>query len=166
MPRAGPEATGLKAALVQRIVGYKPSFESYFSAPPPLAVRQPQEPTDGEECFGKKDLMDGAQPGPEDVVTEAVDLLQEVKKEMKKYIVEPTLPRENSPRLWWKANERRFPLLAVLARDYLSIPGSSSSLERLFSRFGLVVNPRRNRIDPALARMIIFCHENIRRKVF
>ena len=122
----------------------------------PAAAEQTHKNTEAEECFGETDLMHGAQPGPEDVPTQAVDLLQEVKKEIKKYGLEPTLAREMSPRQWWKANEPRFPLLAVLARDYLSIPGSSSSLEHLFSRFGLVINPRRNRINPSLAMEIIF----------
>ena len=110
--------------------------------------------------------MKGAQPDAEHVGEQAEDLLKAAKHEIRAYLLQPTLPRKESPRLWWRDNQHRFPLLAATARDHMSIPGSSSSLERLFSRFGLVVNPRRNRIKPELAKMIIFCHENIRRRNF
>ena len=39
---------------------------------------------------------------------------------------------------WWKANEHRFPRLALMARQYLAVPASSAACERLFSSVGLV----------------------------
>ena len=158
----GLDSSGYKPDLIARLIAYKPSI----TPPAEVAAAESEKPPQSDGCFGEDDLMDGAQPGPDDVPAAALDLMKEVRKEIKKYLTEPTLSRGSCPRQWWKNNESRYPLLAVAARDHLSIPGSSSSLERLFSRFGLVVNPRRNRIKSKLAIMVIFCHENIRRQVF
>ncbi|KAF7358612.1 Dimer-Tnp-hAT domain-containing protein [Mycena sanguinolenta] len=40
----------------------------------------------------------------------------------------------DAPLLWWKEYEHRFPVVARMARDFLAIPGTSVSVERLFSR--------------------------------
>jgi hypothetical protein len=34
---------------------------------------------------------------------------------------------------WWKLNEKSYPFLAQLAMDYLALPASSATVERLFS---------------------------------
>jgi len=47
---------------------------------------------------------------------------------------------------WWRANKRFFKFLAPVARLLLSIQISSAEVERLFSRGGIVLTPRRNRL--------------------
>ena len=88
-----------------------------------------------------------------------------VKKQIHDYRSETSLDRDADPLLWWKTHEARFPLLALLAHDYLAMPASSSSLERLLSRFARVVNPQRNKIASDVAIDIICAHENLRRRV-
>lgn len=39
----------------------------------------------------------------------------------------------HDPLPWWKKQERRFPLVAALARKVLAIPATSAQSERLFS---------------------------------
>ena len=39
---------------------------------------------------------------------------------------------------WWKEHADEFPRLARMARQYLSVPATSASVERLFSSVGLV----------------------------
>ena len=153
---------GLKEALVEKLVAWRPPLVAVLSPAAPAAPCASVE----SGCFAGNDVMKCAQPDAKHVGEQAVDLLKAANNEIKAYLREPTHPLKESSRQWWRDNQHRFPLLAITARDHMSIPGSSSSLERLFSRFGLVLNPRRNRIKPELAMMIIFCHENIRRRNF
>ena len=37
------------------------------------------------------------------------------------------------PLLFWKDNQHRFPALAALARDVLSVPATGAGVERLFN---------------------------------
>ncbi|KAF7328569.1 Dimer-Tnp-hAT domain-containing protein [Mycena venus] len=40
----------------------------------------------------------------------------------------------NAPLAWWKIHERDFPVIAAMARDFFAIPGTSVSVEHLFSK--------------------------------
>jgi hAT family C-terminal dimerisation region len=40
---------------------------------------------------------------------------------------------KSNPRVYWKEHEHEFPILAKMARDILSIPGSGAGVERLFN---------------------------------
>lgn len=40
---------------------------------------------------------------------------------------------EISPRIFWKENQHRYPALASVARDVLSIPATGAGVERLFN---------------------------------
>ncbi|EFP00546.1 hypothetical protein CRE_19534 [Caenorhabditis remanei] len=58
-------------------------------------------------------------------------------------------PLKSDPLDYWKTNQFMYPFLSNLARDYLSVPSSSASTERLFSKAtGLVSNIKRNRMSP------------------
>ena len=65
--------------------------------------------------------------------------MSDFKKEMKKYEVMDETLLINGDRLkWWKKHEETLPLLAIAAKEILSIPCSSSKSERVFSTGGLV----------------------------
>jgi hypothetical protein len=57
-----------------------------------------------------------------------------------------SMDRFSDPLAWWKANENTFPKLSKIALRYLSIPASSATVERIFSRAGNVMTPKRTRI--------------------
>ena len=45
---------------------------------------------------------------------------------------------DTDPLMWWKQHQEEFPRLARMVRQYLTVPASSASPERLFSSVGLV----------------------------
>ena len=47
---------------------------------------------------------------------------------------------------WWGVNAARYPVWAMLARDFLSIMASSVSSKRAFSSAGITISKRRNRL--------------------
>ena len=53
-------------------------------------------------------------------------------------------------------NSSRFPVWASLAKDYLSIMGSSVSSERAFSSAGITISKRRNRLKGDVVEALQF----------
>jgi len=53
-------------------------------------------------------------------------------------------------------NSSRFPVWASLAKDYLSIMGSSVSSERAFSSAGITISKRRNRLQTDIVEALQF----------
>jgi hypothetical protein len=53
--------------------------------------------------------------------------------------------------------------ISVLARQYLSIPGTSVPSERIFSATGLLVNKLRNRLSSSVVDHVIFLNKNCTR---
>ncbi|CAG8506595.1 5939_t:CDS:2 [Dentiscutata heterogama] len=64
-------------------------------------------------------------------------------------------PEETSVCDWWKANQRAFPNLATMAKDYLAIMSTSVPCEQLFSLAGLTVTKSRNSLDNETVRAIL-----------
>ncbi|XP_072288567.1 zinc finger BED domain-containing protein 4-like [Eucyclogobius newberryi] len=63
-----------------------------------------------------------------------------------------------NPLNWWRANEPRFPKLAVLARHYLCVPGVALPLS---SEGGQTFATMRTRLDPEHVNMLIFLNRNV-----
>ncbi len=63
--------------------------------------------------------------------------------------------------LWWKENEKKFPLLSVLAKKYLSIPSTSVTSERMFSKAGFLVSKRRSLLSPKSINEVLFLNKNM-----
>ena len=51
---------------------------------------------------------------------------------------------------WWASNEKEFPNLSIMARQYLGVPATSASAERLFSIAGRVYDDLRQRMTPEM----------------
>jgi hypothetical protein len=70
--------------------------------------------------------------------------------EFKLYCKEPGIARtaKSSEVLeWWKFKASKYPNLARMARDYLAIPGTSTSSERLFSSGKHLITDTRNSLS-------------------
>ena len=59
------------------------------------------------------------------------------------------------PLQYWKRNEAAYPILSAMAKDYLAVPGSSASSERVFSAAKNVVTLLRNRLMPDTVKYIL-----------
>ena len=62
-------------------------------------------------------------------------------REIQNYLCIDANPTEN-PTKWWKNYSTQLPLLAMMARKYLCIPGTSVPSERAFSVTGNIVNAK------------------------
>ena len=80
-----------------------------------------------------------------------------------KYLAEPLIPFHRGNSLsWWAENKIRFPALAKLSQRYLSAPPTSVPSERLFSGAGEIYDPKRNRLAPEIAEMLLFIKNNLK----
>ena len=81
--------------------------------------------------------------------------------EVERYLAQDPVPTTTCPLDWWRENQSLFPLVAHVARRYLSAPPTSVASERLFSAAGLVYTDRRNRLAPKRADMLLFLKHNL-----
>jgi len=70
------------------------------------------------------------------------------------------LTKKNDPILWWKINCNTFPQLSEIARNYLSIPASSTLSERLFSSAGNILTKKWNWLDLTTVLDLLFLYQN------
>lgn len=65
----------------------------------------------------------------------------------------------NNPLNWWRIyGSKHYPNLTQMALDMLSIPAMSDEPERLFSRLGLIITPRRNHLQQTTVQAISCLH--------
>ena len=60
----------------------------------------------------------------------------EEEDQLKKYLDEAAPPPGTNALQWWGDNEWKFPAVAAMARQHLSVPATSASAERIFSLAG------------------------------
>jgi len=72
----------------------------------------------------------------------------------------PTTDPESNPLDWWKVHHEHYPLLATMAKKYLSISATNCPSERLFSSSGKVVTSLRNNLTPEKVNMLVFLSKN------
>jgi hypothetical protein len=69
-----------------------------------------------------------------------------VEAELNAYTRVKQVPLGTDPLMWWKQHVQEFPCLSRMARQYLAVPATSASPERLFSSVGLVKRDFRGRL--------------------
>jgi hypothetical protein len=88
------------------------------------------------------------------------DALGYLSIELKSFYVQPTqgegqlqaymqvqqVPNDTDPLMWWKKHQQEFPDLSRMTRQYLTVPATSASPERFFSRVRLVQTDLRGRL--------------------
>ncbi|EXX77318.1 hypothetical protein RirG_024890 [Rhizophagus irregularis DAOM 197198w] len=76
------------------------------------------------------------------------------------YLQQKQIRLKDDPLKWWSVNEVILPVLAQIARKYLSIPAASVPSERLFSDAGNHISARRTRLSPDLVDKMLFLKRN------
>ena len=86
---------------------------------------------------------------------------EKVLEKFEKYLSELVIVNDSgefdlsySPLLFWTLNEHGFPALALIARDVMGVPASSSNIERGFTTG--VKSAKRNGIKASLFQMLLF----------
>ena len=106
----------------------------------------PEEMT-AESLFFSFDSDASTTPPP---APEAIDdsglRLNEIPTEISRYFALSSIPIDSDPLLWWRANARKYPVLARMARDILAIPASSAEPERVHSGGRTVINWNQSRM--------------------
>ena len=83
--------------------------------------------------------------------------------ELNSYLREPLICfQKGNPYVWWNENQQRYPLLARIARRYLSAPPTSMPLERLFSGAGNIYDDHRSRLTAEKAEMLLSIKYNLK----
>ncbi|CAB5369787.1 unnamed protein product [Rhizophagus irregularis] len=76
------------------------------------------------------------------------------------YLQQKQVRLKDDPLKWWSVNEITLPILAQIARKYLSIPAASVPSERLFSDAGNHISARQTRLSPELVNKMLFLKRN------
>jgi hypothetical protein len=82
--------------------------------------------------------------------------------EVARFLTEPRIDIKADPLEWWRANNARYPTIAVQARIYLAIPATTAPSERLFSHGAIIVNKRRSRLNPETVETLTFLHQALK----
>lgn len=69
--------------------------------------------------------------------------------------------RQKDPFNFWKTHISVFRELYKLATKYVCVPATSVPCERIFSKAGLIINDRRNRLSGKNLESVIFLNGNI-----
>lgn len=81
------------------------------------------------------------------------------RSELDTYLEDPIVfvrPDENFNVLaWWKKNSDAFPILSLMARDFLAIPVSTVSSESAFSAAGRILGKNRTSLAPETLEVLI-----------
>ncbi|CAG8470188.1 1230_t:CDS:2, partial [Cetraspora pellucida] len=88
------------------------------------------------------------------------DIIEFEEDEVSQYLKYPEAKLHEDPLIWWNSRKSIFPLLALLARKYLSIPATSVPSERLFSNAGNHISSKRTRLSPELVNHMLSLKKN------
>lgn len=83
--------------------------------------------------------------------------------EVERYIRLGLLDSKKNPLMFWKESSALFPVLSKLAQQYLSMPATSASVERLFSVAGAIISSRRASMKIETAEQLILYREYTRK---
>eukprot|EP00063_Salmo_salar_P052191 XP_014027026.1 PREDICTED: uncharacterized protein LOC106585398 isoform X2 [Salmo salar] len=81
---------------------------------------------------------------------------------IKEEVASSVIPLDGDPLAWWKSNECKYPHIAMMARCYLAVPGTSDPSERVFSTAEDIVTAKRSSLSPDNVDILIFLKNNFK----
>ena len=76
--------------------------------------------------------------------------------ELNRYQTEKKLKSDGDPLSWWRSHRAEYPVMARLARKYLTVQGTSTPAEHVISRLGIVLSKSRQAMSGPIFSKIIF----------
>uniref|UniRef100_A0A453G831 HAT C-terminal dimerisation domain-containing protein n=1 Tax=Aegilops tauschii subsp. strangulata TaxID=200361 RepID=A0A453G831_AEGTS len=79
------------------------------------------------------------------------------KSDLRNYLEDEVAPRNKALDLlgWWKDNAPRYPIMAKIARRFLTIPATSVSSESTFSTTGRILDDYRSSLKPVMVEALV-----------
>jgi hypothetical protein len=115
----------------------------------PLQCSESSQPSKKMKLLQKFRSLDGAG-----------DMAFKIEGEVNTYLHLLTVEEGEHPLLFWKKQEKNFPHLSLLAKNYLTISASSVPVEAMFSTCGLMLNVKRSSMAPYRANILSVIHDN------
>jgi len=150
------EQEEIKIALTDLVCKVKEANDSLLESSGTSQLEEASGPAPKKKCTGLDILLGGDYTTNESEDSEADPILKEVES----YIKEKPIDREESPLVWWKQNQYKFPMISVVAKQFLSIPVTSTPAERVFSTAGLTVTWLWSSLMPEHVNMLVFLNKN------
>jgi hypothetical protein len=96
---------------------------------------------------------------PTSVAAENPSVTTEIEREYSLFNLDELIHETDDPLEWWRTRKNTYPLLATLARRVLAVPATSASAERLFSKAGLTLTDKRNRLSGDSVELLVWLRE-------
>lgn len=121
---------------------------------------QPPTPKQFKQSSALESLL-GEAYRPQQEVGPQKTKAAEAEDEIKRYRARRPAGLQDNPLIWWRENEKEYPLLARMAKRYLCVPGTSVTSERVFSTAGDIITAKRSCLTPGHVNELLFLQKNL-----
>ncbi|XP_051970208.1 E3 SUMO-protein ligase ZBED1-like [Xyrauchen texanus] len=121
---------------------------------------QPPAPKQFKQSSALESLL-GEAYRPQQEVGPQKTKAAEAEDEIKRYRERRPAGLQDNPLIWWRENEKEYPLLACMAKRYLCVPGTSVTSERVFSTAGDIITAKRSCLTPGHVNELLFLQKNL-----
>lgn len=121
---------------------------------------QPPAPKQFKQSSALESLL-GEAYRPQQEVGPQKTKAAEAEDEIKRYRARRPAGLQDNPLIWWRENEKEYPLLARMAKRYLCVPGTSVTSERVFSTAGDIITAKRSCLTPGHVNELLFLQKNL-----
>ena len=95
------------------------------------------------------------------IIVAAQNPAAEAQTQMRQFLEEPLVPRQESCVEWWQSRAAIYPRLLEVVRERMCLVASSAPCDRLYSKSGSVLMDRRSRLDQSEVRQLVFLNANM-----